>query len=270
MPIFMDRHYEEDATKKAIENAHEKDLAIQDQYGVEFLTYWFDEERCTTFCLVSAPSEDVVRKVHSDAHGGIPHEIIEVDPNIVKSFLGRIKDPVAETGTSHPVIDSAFRTIMFTDLKDSTQTTSRLGDTKALHLLHIHNAFIRNALRKYNGREVKHTGDGFMLSFTTADEAVQCAVEIQQSFMSYNAEGPDEQMHVRIGLSAGEPIQENGDLFGTTVQLAARLCDHAKPNQIMISEEVEKLCDDIHSEAAKNISPKGFDKSIPVFNVLWE
>lgn len=144
MPIFMDRHYVEGATHHAIENAHEKDLYVQDKYRLKFLTYWFDELRCTAFCLVHAPNKEVIHQAHAEAHGAIPNEIIEVDPSIVEAFLGRVNDP-ARTEQAHgvatqPAVDSAFRAIMFTDLKDSTATTSRLGDAKALHFIHIHNA----------------------------------------------------------------------------------------------------------------------------------
>ena len=87
-------------------------------------------------------------------------------------------------------IDPGFRAIMFTDLKDSTLMTTRYGDTKALHLLHIHNALTRNSLNAHRGREVKHTGDGIMASFASVPDAVGCAVAIQQLFAAHNKEKP--------------------------------------------------------------------------------
>lgn len=272
MPTFMDRHYMEGATRHAVEHAHEKDLAIQDEYGVEIKTYWFDEDRGHAFCLIEAPDIDCVKDVHGAAHGSIPHEIIEVDSSLVESFLGKIKDPVADgRSINEPEPDSPFRTIMFTDLMDSTATTSRLGDKKAMHLLRIHNAFTRNAIREHNGLEVKHTGDGFMVSFVSAEDAVNCAISIQKAFSAYNEEEPDEKMHVRIGLSAGEPVQEDGDLFGTTVQLAARLCDAAPVGGILTAEVVSSECpEDAFSFNGFDVSNlKGFDKTIPTFQVQW-
>lgn len=62
MPLFMDRHYSENPTREAVELAHLKDLEMQDKFGVKFLTYWFDEKRGTTFCLVEAENETVIRK----------------------------------------------------------------------------------------------------------------------------------------------------------------------------------------------------------------
>jgi len=272
MPIFMDRHYMEGATRHSVAKAHEMDLAIQDEHGVEIKTYWFDEERGTAFCLVDAPNREAVIHVHSASHGMVPHEIIEVDPSIVASFLGDIKDPISEEAREHHVPgESPFRTIMFTDLTDSTATTTRLGDSTAMHLLRVHNALTRNALRLHHGREVKHTGDGFMVSFIASADAVKCAVAIQQAFAGYNEEEPDEKMHVRIGLSAGEPVQEDGDLFGSTVQLAARLCDHAQPDGIVVAQVVRDQCLDEKFDFLEmyELKPKGFDHPIQMSEVRW-
>jgi len=238
----MDRHFSKDATRAAIKYAHERDLKIQDKHGVKFLTYWFDEDRCTAFCLVDAPNKEAIQEAHDEAHGGVPHEIIEVDPQVVEAFLGRVNDPAPLTVSEEIELDSAFRVIMFTDLKDSTLMTTMYGDNKALHLLHIHNALTRNALRAHSGTEVKHTGDGIMASFKSVANAVDCALNIQEAFNTHNRANPEEALFVRIGLSAGEPIEEDGDLFGSAVQMAARLCALAEPNQILAAQIVRDQC----------------------------
>ena len=274
MPLFMDRHYMEGATRHTVEKAHEQDLQIQDEYNVEIKTYWFDEERGTAFCLLDAPDKKSVQDVHGAAHGSVPHEIIEVDPNVVEAFLGTIKDPIADSAKEasiHAPKDTPYRTIMFTDLTDSTATTTRLGDSSAMHLLRVHNALTRNAIRRYHGSEVKHTGDGFMVSFISSSDAVQCAIAIQQAFADYNTEEVEEQMHVRIGMSAGEPVHEDGDLFGSTVQLAARLCDHASPDGIIVADVVRQICQDEQLSFTKleALMPKGFDRPIQMSSVQW-
>jgi len=269
MPIFIDRHYSEGATKRAIADAHDKDLKVQKKYGVKFLTYWFDEDRNTTFCLVEAPNIEAVNKTHDEAHGDIASEIIEVDSSVVKSFLGRIEDPLPDDKSGSVEIDSAFRAIMFTDLKDSTMMTSLYGDRKALHLLHIHNAITRNAIRKYDGTEIKHTGDGFMVSFSSVDKQVECACEIQNEFKKHNKNNTEELLYLRIGLSAGEPIEEHGDFFGSAVQLAARLCSIAEPEKILASKMVFDHCDSkkVNGLSIGEIQPKGFTNSIEVFEI---
>ena len=274
MPIYMDRHYIKGATRHAVENAHKKDLEIQDKYGVKFKTYWFDEEHGTAFCLVDAPNIKAIQYLHNEAHGLVPNEIIEVDPTAVEAFLGRIKDPIQtkiEKAKNEALIDSAFRSIMFTDLKDFTEITTQLGEEKAMNLLHIHNSLIRNMIIDYHGREVKHTGDGFMISFASVSDAVMCAIAIQKAFDNYNEEEPQKEMHVRIGISAGEPVEEDGDLFGTTVQLASRLCNYAEPDKILISEIVQDKCEDnkfLISDLGK-VNLKGFNKSVELYEVNW-
>ena len=218
MPMYMDRHYVEGATRHAVADAHQKDLALQDKYNVKFLTYWFDEMRCTAFCLIEAPNRDTIARAHDDAHGLVPNEIIEVDPAVVDAFLGRIKDPPATSpekseGTS---VDPGFRAIMFTDLKDSTRMTTLYGDAKALHLLHVHNALTRNSLNAHRGREIKHTGDGIMASFASVPDAVECAIAIQKAFAAYNRarhhEGRDRRRRAHRG--AWRPFRQGSPTGG--------------------------------------------------------
>ena len=274
MPLYMDRHFVEGATHHTVSHAHEMDLNIQHKHGVKFLTYWFDEERSTAFCLIESPDKETIQAAHDEAHGLVPHEILEVDPGIVEAFLGRVKDPTPVDTSESPedLIDGAFRAIMFTDLEDSTLMTTTLGDSRALHLLHVHNALTRNALRETGGQEVKHTGDGIMASFADVPQAVDCAVAIQRAFAIHNAHNADEEMHLRIGISAGEPIEEGGDFFGNTVQLAARLCDHAEADQILIADEVRNLCQDIELSFSDlgEITPKGFEAAVHVYTVSWQ
>jgi class 3 adenylate cyclase len=271
----MDRHYIEGATRHAVAGAHQKDLALQDKYDVRFLTYWFDELRCTAFCLIEAPDRETIERAHGEAHGSVPNEVLEVDPAVVDAFLGRIKDPPpvdTSAGKADEIsIDPGFRAIMFTDLKDSTLMTTRYGDTKALHLLHIHNALTRNALKAHRGREVKHTGDGIMASFAAVPDAVECAIAIQRAFHAYNKENPEAPLHLRIGLSAGEPIEEHGDLFGKTVQLAARLCAQAEPGRILVDQVMVEQWQSKESPFSDlgEVTPKGFDHAVRVYEVNW-
>lgn len=194
---------------------------------------------------------------------------------MVEAFLGRVKDPtpvdISPRKAGEVPIDAAFRAIMFTDLKDSTLMTTMFGDTKALHLLHIHNALTRNALRDHRGREVKHTGDGIMASFASVADAVECAIVIQKAFAAHNQADPDAAMYLRIGLSAGEPIEEHGDFFGKTVQLAARICAHAEPGRILVEQIARDQYQgkELSFSDVDEITPKGFDRAIRVYEVQW-
>src|SRR5690554_1038891 len=95
MPIFMDRHeVSESVTAENVAQIHQEDVKIQHKYGCRGLTYWFDEDRKTAFCLIEAPDKKAILEMHSQAYGNVPHEVIEVNKTIVESFLGRIEDPV--------------------------------------------------------------------------------------------------------------------------------------------------------------------------------
>jgi class 3 adenylate cyclase len=231
LPIFIDRHDLKGTTAAEVAKAHLHDLEIQDAHGVKYLTYWFDEERGTAFCLVDAPDREAAERVHREAHGQVANTIIEVDPATVEAFLGRLSD----RDVSKP--DPAFRAIMFTDIVGSTEMILQLGDRRAVEVVRAHDSLVRRCLSQFNGREVKQTGDGIMASFDEAPNAVGCAKAIQIAVAAFNATSRYP-FRVRIGVNAGEPIEDSRDLFGSTVHFAARLCEAAEPEEIFVSSLV--------------------------------
>ncbi len=180
----------------------------------------------------------------------------------VRTFLG-VTAPASEPRMTR----SAIATVLFTDIVSSTAHTRRLGDERAQDLVRRHNAVVRAALDRNGGREVKHTGDGIMAAFESPSRALQAAVEMQRGI----AEGGDPELHVRIGLNAGEPIEEEDDLFGLTVQLAKRICDQAEGDQILVSDVVRQLASGkgfIFVDAGRFV-PKGLEDRVAVFEVHW-
>jgi len=270
MPIFMDRHDMPGMTAESVAEAHRKDLEIQDRYGVKYMTYWFDHERGTNFCLVDAPDAATAERVHREAHGEIATDIVAVDLAAVEAFLGRIGDPKVEPGAIAPQMDAGLRAVMFTDIVGSTEMTVRLGDIAALELVRVHDALVRRGLAAHQGREVKHTGDGIMAAFDDVTHAVRAAAAIQRHFFAYNRCAA-ESLSVRIGIHAGEPVLDHNDLFGATVQLASRLCSEAEAAGIVVSGLVRELCD---ADAAYFVALgerrlKGFPQRVPVFRLKW-
>src|SRR5207249_10237161 len=98
----------------------------------------------------------------------------------------------------------------------------------------------------HGGAEVKSMGDGFLASCALPAGAVECAITLQRAFEELHhgpgAEPDKEPIHIRIGLNAGEPIEEGGDLFGATVIMASRIAAHAKSGEIVVSDVVRGLC----------------------------
>jgi class 3 adenylate cyclase len=269
MPIFLDRHDLRGLTAADIAEAHRKDLEVQERYGVRFLTYWFDETRGTGFCLIDAPDIQTAMRVHDEAHGDVAKDVIEVDLSAVEAFLGRVSDPAPRGDACHVTFDPALRAIMFTDIVDSTGMTARLGDLRAVEMVRAHDALVRRALKDKGGREVKHTGDGIMASFDEVAAAVECARGIQQAFDAFNL-ASREKLRVRIGLDAGEPVADSNDLFGATVQMAARLCQHAEPDTIVVSGAVSDMVSDrFRLTNLGHKALKGFADPVEAFAVDW-
>jgi class 3 adenylate cyclase len=274
VPLYLDVHRGLDVTEEMVNEAHLKDMEAQSRHSVNYLTYWFNRERGHIFCLVDAPTADAAVAVHTEAHGLVPQQIIEVQPEMVHAFLDTRMDlmpfeqRVDEPGSP---IDGGFRAIMFTDMEDSTPLTQHLGDDAMMALLRAHDQVIRECLTAADGREVKHTGDGIMASFRSAARAVGCAIDIQRAFAARPSGGAGRAIRVRIGISAGEPIEESDDLFGASVNLARRVCDHAAPGEIVISSVVHDLCigKQFPFGDRRQVELKGFSGPIHVHHVTW-
>jgi class 3 adenylate cyclase len=172
-------------------------------------------------------------------------KIIEVDADMADGMLG----PGVVNSAGAVLLpdqmdrkDTGIRSILFTDIVGSTEMCSRFGDDAAIAMLGVHDHIVRTAVGANSGREVKHTGDGIMAAFNSAAGAVRSACRIVGQLHDHNEAGPDYPVNVRIGISAGEPVEQAADLFGSTVQLAARLCAQAEPGQILVSSVVADLC----------------------------
>ncbi len=248
MPLYMDIHTIDPETPwEDVAKAHYADLEIQDEYDVEYLKYWFNKDCGKLFCLVEAPNAEAAHCVHEHAHGLVAEKLIEVDPDLVDGLMGTTAvNPdgaaLVPGAADDRQRDSGVRTILFTDIANSTEMTSRFGDRAAMTMLKVHDGIVRRTLRENHGREVKHTGDGIMAVFVSAADAVRFACQAQEAFREHNETGPELPVTVRIGICAGEPVEHGNDLFGSTVQLAARLCARAEPGRILVSSVIADLC----------------------------
>lgn len=268
MPLYIDVHEINGVTADAVAQAHLADMAKQAEHGVEYLKYWVNEACGKVFCLVNAPTPEAAAQVHREAHGLVAGRILEVQPEIAEALMGggqvnAMGAAVAAPGNG-PGLDTGIRTILFTDIVGSTSLTQELGDDAALELVHLHDEVVMDALAALSGRKVKHTGDGVMAAFASAVCAVRCAVRIQQELELRCRDCSKRGVKVRIGAAAGEPVERHGDFFGTTVQLAARLCAHAQPEQIIVSNAVVELC---HGKGLRfqdlgELELKGFDRTV--------
>lgn len=270
MPLYMDIHsIDPETTWEDVAKAHYADTEIQGEYEVEYLKYWFNKDCGKLFCLVEAPNAEAARCVHEHAHGLVAEKLIEVDPDLVDGMMGSTSVNLAGAAlvpgaTDDNQRDSGVRTILFTDIANSTEMTSRFGDRATMIMLSVHDGIVRKALRVNGGREVKHTGDGIMAVFVCAAHAVRFACQVQEALREHNEPAPELPVMVRIGISAGEPIEQGSDLFGSTVQLAARLCAQADPGQILVANLVADLCDgeSLKFSDSREVQLKGFERQV--------
>ena len=270
MPLYMDVHPGlGDATPDDVAQAHRRDLAIQDDFGVKFLSYWFSDPEGKTFCLVDAPDVDSLVACHKSAHGLMPHDVIEVDTPTLQQFFGITENDERDRVKVNGRPDSALRAIMFTDIEGSTAVSTSQGDDVALQLVRRHDTVVGKALHRFDGRQVKHTGDGVFASFTSVIRAVEATIAIQRGSTADLAEGP--RLAVKIGLTVGEPVEDSKDLFGASVNLAARICAHAHGRQTLTSGTVRDLTigKGIHFTGQGMIGLKGFPDPVPLFEVDW-
>jgi class 3 adenylate cyclase len=265
MPLYMDRHDLPGVTPEEVAQAHALDLAPAARHGVSVVSYWFDQDTASVFCLAKATSKEDLVAVHREAHGLIPNKIIDVSEDNVLRFLGGIHEPA-----DHTEISSPFRTVLFTDLEGSTSLLQRVGQAAFMVLLTEHDLIIRRALVATRGREVKHTGDGIMAAFDHVPDALRAGVAIQRAFDARTESGATPEMRVRIGMAAGEPVERNDDLFGSTVNLAARICDAADAGHTLVSEMVHDLGvqHGFDLRALDDRPLKGFSTPTPVFELL--
>src|SRR5262249_2709194 len=151
--------------------------------------------------------------VHREAHGMMAEKIIEIQPEVAEGFLGGIETNAAGAailpGGGADSRDSGIRTVLFTDVVNSTTLTPSLVDEAALAVLGVHDIIVRDALTALGGREVKHTGDGIMASFVSAAGAVRCAIQIQRELEKHAQNNPKPPLEVRVGAAAGEPVEQN-------------------------------------------------------------
>jgi class 3 adenylate cyclase len=146
-----------------------------------------------------------------------------------------------------------------TDLVGSTRLATTVGPVRADQLREEHFGLLRDAVASSRGKEVKNTGDGLMVAFPSASEAVKCAVAMQQLFERRYRDA-EQALHIRVGLGAGESTVKDGDYFGMPSIEAARLCAQARSDGILISELGKTLagrCDGIEFASAGELELKG-------------
>jgi len=194
------------------------------------------------------------------------HEIRKLVPAGALGLLGM------ERLGGEPLGDADL-TVLFTDIENYTAITDRLGDLAARELVRVHDRVVRAALAEAGGREIKHTGDGIMACFASASRAITAAVSIEEAAHTWNlADGQPARLCIAIGMNTGAPIVDDGDLFGTVVNVAARITDCAGGGQVLVSDVVRQLAagKGFAFRLSGTYCLEGMAEAVPLFEVVWQ
>ena len=184
---------------------------------------------------------------------------------------GERKPRARKAATTTEATPGGLKTVLFTDLVGHTEMMRRLGDDRGREVLREHERITRDLLKQHGGAEVKTMGDGFMASFASVTKAMDCAIALQRAFATHTESMP-EPLHVRVGLNAGEPIEEDGDLFGSTVIMASRIAAKAGAGEILIPEPLRHLLSGksyVYADRGESML-KGFEDAVRLYEVRWQ
>ena len=163
--------------------------------------------------------------------------------------------------------------ILFSDIEESTALNERIGDRAWVKLIGSHDKLISGLVRQRSGHVVKSQGDGYMVAFARAEDAVGCGMDIQQVLHKDAKRKRHEDIRVRIGIHMGRSVRRGDDLFGRNVAMAARVAAAAVGGQILVSEPVRDAvadCPDMQGigfDDGREVELKGFSGTYRLFAV---
>ena len=186
----------------------------------------------------------------------------------IREFLDR-NLPAGDAQPSSDIA-SGFRAILFTDVVASAPLLSQLKDEKMRAVMRDHDEVLEAAVTDNGGRVVKTIGDAFMAEFAVPSGAVEAAIAAQRGIRDKFAD-LDVPIRLRIGINAGEPIEEDGDLHGASVVIAKRLESEAENGGILVSDVVRLAVAGKEFEFVDRgeVNLKGFDEPVRAWSVTW-
>jgi AraC-like DNA-binding protein len=239
----MDLHIVPGVNAKDVADAHSMDVLMEKEHSCKCLTYWIDELRGHVFCLIDAPNKESVIELHNRAHGLAPNKIIEVQPNLVYSFLGRITDPENAQLTDTGLIildDTSYRVIMNVQIADAVLMEHAHGKIVAQERISRFYNITKELVLKHNGREVRKEGNELIASFVSGEKAFEAACAIKDQWQVPNG------LSMRISIHAGEPVTQTDALFGDTVEMLKRMHFVQNDRVIHMSTAVKELLSNIN------------------------
>lgn len=216
----------------------------------------------------------------------------EIDSNLEEtrpSFLVHLSDPNLNPTPAGPfAYSNSVKVLLCTDIVGSLELKSKMGEKAAASIIRKHDRLFKKVVRTREGGEIlSDRGDGFIAAFPSAQDAVTAALLFQYALASFDLQG--RRLHVRIGLHLGEVVSRHVDiesrikLTGSALDVTARICDLAEPDQILMSEvifndarrfvkrhpRIRGVTDlpKLRWESHGDFLFKGFDEALQIFEV---
>ena len=241
----MDYHKDLSLSIEDVKKAHIADEAVQSKYGVIYHQFWVNEQDGTVFCLMEGPDKEACAAVHREAHGGVACSIVEVAAGFYKLLMGN--GQMVEQGHvkhSDGTPDRAIRNILLLNVQGVT-TVTRSIDYRSMNIPVPAKELAMSIISSFGGRKVSWLHDDSLVSvFDSAQEAVKCAAHLSQRFLDQKTVRENDEWNIvfRMGLAAGQPLTERGELFSETITLARRLCNVANANEVVLSPAIQDGC----------------------------
>ena len=208
MPFFMDIHLVGKISVEDTRRAHLKDLSVQENYGVIYHQYWFNEEAGTVYCLMEGPDKEACAATHLEANGFTACQIVEVEGGMYDLFMGAQKP--ADHGPVRTVegnIDPGYRFIFSLNITMSTGMKDSI-DFSQLKLPQVPRQRAQQHIARHGGKEVGALSHDCLIAvFHTHASALDCAHHIQQDFLRILNDPDSDNFSFNMGISVGEPIQ---------------------------------------------------------------
>jgi AraC-like DNA-binding protein len=242
----MDLHkasdYDIKPTIEEIKKNHIADLKTQEKYGVKFIQYWVNEDAGLVFCLMEGPDKESCIATHQEAHGNIGCNVIELKGGDYHAFLGNGKPNKFDIVENQ---DGSF---------DTARRTILMADIITLNNSPLPFKVFEDVVLNFGGRQAGYKSARMVAVFDTSSQALQCAQEITIDLR----DAKKNDVEIRMGLHAGEPVTNRAGLFEETLQVTDWLCDLPENRQICVSTTVK--------EAAKGVLLQ--DPKEPLFRVV--
>ena len=234
MPYFIDRHEPcATLTPEFAARRNLEDLKIQKKFNCRKICYWYDENQGTAFCLFEAPDKACLEALHNYAHTAIPNQIIEIDKEVVHSFIRQIQklptiDKLEITGT--------LPTFLACDLRVNPMN-SKNSEYKSVYSNYI--SAVNSATDSQGGNIISQIGTFVLISFQSGPTAIRCALKIRKKF--YSGSGPNTPgQQLKIGICGGILGETGHENIKASVRLAKRLCYMAH-EKILVTLEVRNM-----------------------------